>query len=320
MRWSFGRRRCGPVPGVGEVDARCRGGPRDRAGVAAALGVAGRRRRGPPAGLDERRAGGGCASSGVRTRGCGGARDSRRRPRLSSPGRPIDRETFRLIEAERARHTVSRLCKALGVTRSGFYAWSSRSPSARELRDRQLLELIGRIHKDSRGTYGVPRVHAELLHEHGVRIARKRVARLMRRLGIKGVSRRGKRPVTTRPKQPAPAVDDLVRRRFRAPEPNRLWVADITYVLTCGGVPVLGGGDRRVQRRCVGWSMRTDLKADLVLDALGWRSPAPASARADSPFRPRLAGRIQVVVATLDEGGLRWAGRRGGRQSGRDGR
>ena len=187
--------------------------------------------------------------------------------------------TFRLIEAERAQHTVSRLCKALGVTRSGFYAWSSRSPSARELRDRQLLELIGRIHKDSRGTYGVPRVHAELLDEHGVRIARKRVARLMRRLGIEGVSRRGKRPVTTKPKQPAPAVDDLVRRRFRAPEPNRLWVADITYVPTREGFLFLAAVIDAFSRRCVGWSMRTDLKADLVLDALGMaitqRRPAP---------------------------------------------
>jgi putative transposase len=187
--------------------------------------------------------------------------------------------TFRLIEAERAQHTVSRLCKVLGVTRGGFYAWSSRSPSARELRDRQLLELIGRIHEDSRGTYGVPRVHAELLDEHGVRIARKRVARLMRRLGIEGVSRRGNRPVTTTPKQPAPAVDDLVRRQFRAPEPNRLWVADITYVPTREGFLFLAAVIDAFSRRCVGWSMRADLKADLVLDALGMaitqRRPAP---------------------------------------------
>ena len=187
--------------------------------------------------------------------------------------------TFRLIEAERAQHTVSRLCEVLGVTRAGFYARSGRSPSARELRDRELMNLIKRIHDGSRETYGVPRIHAELTDEHGIRIARKRVARLMRRLGIEGVSRRGKRPVTTTPKAPAPSVDDLVRRQFRAPEPNRLWVADITYVPTREGFLFLAAVIDAFSRRCVGWSMRADLKAELVLDALGMaitqRRPAP---------------------------------------------
>jgi putative transposase len=91
--------------------------------------------------------------------------------------------TFRLIEAERAQHTVSRLCSVLGVTRAGFYEWRRRAPSARELRDRQLMKLIEQIHAESRGTYGVPRIHAELEDDHGVRIARKRIARLMRALG-----------------------------------------------------------------------------------------------------------------------------------------
>jgi putative transposase len=187
--------------------------------------------------------------------------------------------TFRLIEAERAQHSVSRLCSVLGVSRGGFYAWSGRSPSARELRDRELLRLIEQIHRDSRGTYGVPRIHAELEDDHGIRIARKRVARLMRRLGIEGVSRRGKRPITTTPKAPAPSVDDLVRRQFRAPEPNRLWVADITYVPTREGFLFLAAVIDAFSRRCVGWSMRADLKAELVLDALGMaitqRRPAP---------------------------------------------
>lgn len=177
--------------------------------------------------------------------------------------------TFRLIEAERAQHNVSRLCSVLGVSRGGFYAWSSRPPSARELRDRELMALIKRIHDGSRGTYGVPRIHAELEDDHGVRVARKRVAKLMRRLGIEGVSRRAKRPVTTTPKQPAPAVEDLVRRQFRAPEPNRLWVADITYVPTREGFLFLAAVIDAFSRRCIGWSMRADLKADLVLDALG---------------------------------------------------
>lgn len=187
--------------------------------------------------------------------------------------------TFRLIEAERAQHPVSRLCSVLGVSRGGFYAWSRRPPSSRERRDRELMDLIKRIHKDSRGTYGVPRIHAELEDEHGVRVARKRVAKLMRRLGIEGVSRRGKRPRTTTPAKQAPAAEDLVRRQFRAPEANRLWVADITYVPTREGFLFLAAVIDAFSRRCVGWSMRADLKADLVLDALGMaitqRRPQP---------------------------------------------
>jgi putative transposase len=187
--------------------------------------------------------------------------------------------TFRLIEAERAQHPVSRLCNALGVTRAGFYSWRRRGPSARELRDRELCDLIRRIHEGSRGTYGVPRIHAELEDDHGVRIARKRVARLMRRLGIEGVSRRGKRPVTTTRAAQAPAADDLVRRQFRAGEPNRLWVADITYVPTREGFLFLAAVIDAFSRRCVGWSMRADLRSELVLDALGMalthRRPGP---------------------------------------------
>jgi putative transposase len=141
------------------------------------------------------------------------------------------------------------------------------------------MDLIKQIHKDSRETYGVPRIHAELEDDHGVRIARKRVARLMRRLGIEGVSRRGKRPVTTVRSAEAPAADDLVHRQFRAPEPNRLWVADITYVPTREGYLFLAAVIDAFSRRCVGWSMRADLRAELVLDALGMaltqRRPTP---------------------------------------------
>ncbi len=184
--------------------------------------------------------------------------------------------SFRLIEAEKAQHPVSLLCGVLGA---GFYAWRRRGPCARELRDRELSGLIERIFKDSRGTYGVPRIHAELLDDHQVRISRKRVAKLMRRLGIEGVSRRGKRPVTTTLAAQAPAADDLVRRQFRSPEPDRLWVADITYVPTREGFLFLAAVIDAFSRRCVSWSMRNDLKAELVLDALGMaltqRRPTP---------------------------------------------
>lgn len=186
---------------------------------------------------------------------------------------------FRLIEAERAQHSVSLLCSVLSVTRAGFYAWRRRGPSRRELRDRELCELIGKVFVDSRETYGAPRIQAELRGEHGVRISRKRVARLMRRLGLEGISRRGKRPVTTRRAEQAPAASDLVRRRFQAPGPDRLWVADITYVPTWQGYLFLAAVLDAWSRRCVGWSMRDDLRAELVIDALGMavtrRSPQP---------------------------------------------
>ena len=177
--------------------------------------------------------------------------------------------SFRLIEAERAQHSVSVLCSVLGVTRAGFYAWKRRGPSAREKRDRELMGLIVEIHCGSRATYGAPRIHAELKDDHDVRISRKRVARLMRGLGIEGVSRRGKRPRTTTPAAQAPAAQDLVRRRFRAPERDRLWVADITYVPSREGFLFLAAVIDAFSRRCVGWSMRNDLRSELVLDALG---------------------------------------------------
>ena len=154
----------------------------------------------------------------------------------------------------------------LGVTRAGFYAWRTRG---RELRDRELSKLVRRIFEGLRETSGVPRIHAELSDEHGLRVSRKRVARLMRRLGIEGVSRRGKRPQTTRPAEQVPAAEDLVRRRFRAPGPNRLWVADITYVPTWEGYLFLATVIDAWSRRSVGWSMRDDLRSELVLDALG---------------------------------------------------
>jgi putative transposase len=186
---------------------------------------------------------------------------------------------FRLIAAERAQHSVSLLGQVLGVTRQGFYSWRSRKPCNRELKDRELCTLISKAFEDSRETYGVPRIHAELCDEHGVRVSRKRVARLMRRLAIEGVSRRGKRPQTTTRAAQAPGADDLVRRRFQASGPNRIWVADITYVPTWEGYLFLASVLDCWSRRCVGWSMRNDLRAELVLDALGMalqrRRPSP---------------------------------------------
>ena len=104
---------------------------------------------------------------------------------------------YRLIEAEKAEHTISRLCTVLGVTRQGFYAWRRRGPSLRQLGDAELKKLIVEIYDGSHQTYGAVRVNDELREEHDVRVSRKRIARLMRELGIQGVSRGGKKPRTT---------------------------------------------------------------------------------------------------------------------------
>jgi putative transposase len=138
---------------------------------------------------------------------------------------------FRLIEAEKASHSVPLLCRTLGVSRSGYYyAWRRRPPSERARFDAVLQEKIETIHRNSRATYGAPRIHAQL-GALGIRCSRKRVARLMRHARLRGCLR-GRRMRTTHrgALQQAAAAPDLVNRNFASEEPDRLWVADITYV------------------------------------------------------------------------------------------
>jgi len=175
---------------------------------------------------------------------------------------------FRLIGAEKAQHAVSRLCKVLGVSRAGYYAWQRRGASRRGRNDQALARLIRTVFAASRETYGAPRVHAELREGYGLRVGRKRVARLMRALGLEGVSRRRRGRRTTVPDPAASPAPDLVQRRFQADRPNQLWVADITYIPTAEGWLFLGAVMDMCSRRVVGWSMRNDLKAELVIDAL----------------------------------------------------
>ncbi len=186
---------------------------------------------------------------------------------------------FRLIEAEKTQHPVSLLCSVLGVSRTGYYSWRRRSPSRRAVADKQLERLIARIFKDSQETYGAPRIQAELVDDHAIGVSRKRVARLMRELGLAGVSRRRKGPKTTVRAKEAPAAADLVRRQFRASGPDRLWVADITYVSSWQGYVFLACVIDAWSRKVVGWSMRDDLRSELVVDALGMaltrRRPKP---------------------------------------------
>lgn len=138
------------------------------------------------------------------------------------------------MNANQADLPVRTMCRVLDVSASGYYDWIGRAPSRRTIDDAVLLERIRTIHAESDGTYGRPRVHAELL-ERGVRVGGKRIARLMRSHAIRGVSRRRGYIVTTRRDQRQRPAPDLVNREFAASRPNQLWVADMTYVPTWAG-------------------------------------------------------------------------------------
>jgi len=170
------------------------------------------------------------------------------------------------MTANQAMFPIQTMCKSFGVSRSGFYAWRERAPSARSVADAELMVRIKAIHAGSRETYGDPRIHAELADE-GICVGRKRVERLMKAAAIVGVSRRKVSRTTFRDKRVRPACD-LVDRNFYADNPNRLWVADITYVPTWAGFLYLAVVLDAFSRRIVGWAMGHNLKAQLVLDAL----------------------------------------------------
>lgn len=176
---------------------------------------------------------------------------------------------FALIDEEKSHHTISRLCRALGVTRAGYYASKTRPASRRALEDAHLKELIEKAYLDSHETYGAPRIHAELVLAHGLCVSRKRVARLMREMQVAGVSRRKAKGRRRKLAPEAAAAPDLVRRNFDASSPNELWVADITYVPTWEGWLFLAVVTDVFTKRIVGWSMRNDITADVVVDALG---------------------------------------------------
>jgi len=158
------------------------------------------------------------------------------------------------------------LCRLLGVSRSGYYAWRMRPPAVRTEADARLGAIIQQVHAASRGTYGTPRIHAEL-RAGGVRCGRKRVARLLRIAGLTGCHRR-KGTITTRRSTENIPADDRVQRDFTAVAPNRLWVADITYIPTWMGFLYLAVVLDVFSRQVVGWAMADHLRAELVVDAL----------------------------------------------------
>jgi putative transposase len=173
-------------------------------------------------------------------------------------------------------YPIATMCRLLGVSASGYHAWQRRPPARRSQADAALLERIQQIHTVSQGTYGAPRVHAELAAE-GPPVGRKRVARWMRSAGLAGVSLR-RWPCTTRRAERARPAPDLVERDFSVDGPDRLWVADITYVPTWAGFLYLAVVLDAFSRRVVGWAMANHLRTELVLDALemaiGQRRPS----------------------------------------------
>jgi putative transposase len=187
-------------------------------------------------------------------------------------------QVFEFIDAEKTSFPIAFMCRRLGVSKAGYYAWKDRPSSPRAVTDARISALIHQIHAGSRGTYGAPRIHAELGDDHGVHCGRKRVARLMRIATLRGVCRRRKIRTTRRDEQAA-ISDDLVQRQFTAAEPNSLWIADITYLPTWQGFLYLAVVIDAYSRKVVGWSMANHLRTELVLDALEmalWnRKPGP---------------------------------------------
>jgi transposase InsO family protein len=176
---------------------------------------------------------------------------------------------YPFIEAERVeRRNVRRACDLLEVSRTAFYQWVQHSPCQRELGNRELGERIKEIHERSRGTYGSPRIHAEL-HRQGISTSRKRVARLMRELGLQGRrKRRFKRTTIADPA--ATAAADLLNRVFGVGTvaTDQIWCSDITYVRTWEGWMYVAAILDVASRRVVGWAMADHMRAELVCDAL----------------------------------------------------
>lgn len=221
---------------------------------------------------------------------------------------------FAFIQVEKAKLPAAKLCRALGVSRSGYYAWSHRPPSAHAVKDAQLVPIIRASHAQSRATYGSPRVHRDLAAlSH--RVSRKRVARLMRTEGLSARHVRRWR-ATTDSRHDLPVAPNVVARKFNAEAPNRVWVTDMTYVRTWEGWLYLAAIIDVFSRRVVGWAMADHLRTELPLEALGLalgvRHPAPGLVHhsdrgcqyASATYRFELAARN--IVCSMSRVGDCW--------------
>jgi putative transposase len=174
---------------------------------------------------------------------------------------------FGFIEQHARTYSVRLMCRVLGVLASGYYAWRSRPQSPRAVANRDLLERIRRIHVAHHGRYGSPRMHAAL-RAQGHQASRGRVERLMRRDGIRALARRRFRPTTTDSRHQLPIAPNLLQQKFMASVPNRVWLADITYIPTGEGWLYLAAVLDLATRKVVGWAMRDHMRTELTLGAL----------------------------------------------------
>lgn len=184
---------------------------------------------------------------------------------------------FRFVHEHRETFRVGVMCEVLRVSRSGYYAWRERPHSEREQANRQLLRAIERIHTESRGAYGSPRVH-QALRRGGVSCGRHRVARLMREEGLRGKAKQRFRSIATK-RSEMPSAPNLLARSFSAPAPDRAWVADITIVRTGEGWLHLAVVLDLFSRKVVGWATSERVQQAIALEALAMairrRRPEP---------------------------------------------
>jgi transposase InsO family protein len=174
---------------------------------------------------------------------------------------------FGFVDEHRLVWPVTVMCKVLGLSTSGYYAWRARPESPRAAANRALLDDIARIHAESHGTYGSPRVHA-VLRGHGRRVGRSRIERLMRRAGLRGLAALPRRARTTDSRHDYPIAPNRLARNFNAARPNQVWLADLTYIPTGEGWLYLAAILDMHTRKIVGWSMRQTLHAEIAIDAL----------------------------------------------------
>lgn len=224
--------------------------------------------------------------------------------------------TFRFIDDHRKRWSVGRMARVLEVSSSGYYAWRSRHPSARELSDRALVAKIRDIQTRHKRRYGSPRVHAELI-AMGVKVGRNRVARLMRLNNLSCLSRKRFR-ITTDSRHHEPVAQNILDRQFDVSEPNTVWVSDITYLPTADGWLYLCVVIDLFDRMVVGWSLRTDMTAAIVIDAFAMavlrrRPKGPLLFHSDrgiqycsSPFREASLAALPMLVRSMSRKGNCW--------------
>ena len=186
--------------------------------------------------------------------------------------------TYRFVDEHRGNWPVRVICRVLGVSASGYYAWRARGESPRAKANRALLGTIRAIHAESGGAYGAPRVHA-VLRSHGRRVGRHRIARLMRGAGLRGLAAIPRRVRTTDSRHDHPIAPNRLRRNFTATAPNQVWLADLTYIRTGEGWLFLAALIDMFTRKVVGWAVRDTLHADIALEALAMaverQRPAP---------------------------------------------